>query len=130
MPQPSGPLVVPPGEEVYDSQFGIYCHTCSTTALAVYIVHTGMTELERQGVARRDLNDNAGWDCGTAGDYCPACRKPPVAVRPAAPVPPPTAEQPPKGPRCGNNPHARLTPGDRLTVAWFKAYLKARRDAR
>lgn len=32
------------------------------------------------------------------------------------------------GPRCGNNPNVRLTPGDRQVVEEFKAYL-ARRKA-
>lgn len=32
------------------------------------------------------------------------------------------------GPRCGNNPNVRLTPGDRQAVEEFKAYL-ARRKA-
>ena len=32
------------------------------------------------------------------------------------------------GPRCGNNPNVRLTPGDRQAVDEFKAYLAARRE--
>lgn len=32
------------------------------------------------------------------------------------------------GPRCGNNPNVRLTPGDRQAVADFRAYLAARRE--
>ncbi|MBP2583004.1 hypothetical protein J3A78_003482 [Streptomyces sp. PvR006] len=62
---------VPPGEEAYPCQIGIYCDDCGTTALGDYVVHTGMTQLERYGVARRHLTDNAGWDCGVAGDLCP-----------------------------------------------------------
>lgn len=31
------------------------------------------------------------------------------------------------GPRCGNNPNVRLTPGDRQAVDEFKAYLARRR---
>ena len=31
------------------------------------------------------------------------------------------------GPRCGNNPNVRLTPGDRQAVEEFKAYLTRRR---
>ena len=30
------------------------------------------------------------------------------------------------GPRCGNNPNVRLTPGDRKAVEEFRAYLKRR----
>ena len=32
------------------------------------------------------------------------------------------------GPRCGNNPNVRLTPGDRQAVAEFREYLAARRE--
>ncbi|WP_405676752.1 DUF4031 domain-containing protein [Streptomyces sp. NBC_01511] len=38
----------------------------------------------------------------------------------------PTAEQG-TGPRCGNNPNARLTDGDRQVVEEVKAYLKQRK---
>jgi hypothetical protein len=31
------------------------------------------------------------------------------------------------GPRCGNNPNARLSPGDQQAVDEFKAYLARRR---
>ena len=31
------------------------------------------------------------------------------------------------GPRCGNNPNVRLSPGDQQTVDEFKAYLVRRR---
>lgn len=65
---------VPPGEEAYPSQIGIYCDDCSTTALGDYIVHTGMTQNERYDVARRHLTSNEGWDCGAAGDLCPDCK--------------------------------------------------------
>lgn len=33
------------------------------------------------------------------------------------------------GPRCGNNPNVRLTPGDRAAIDDFKAYLAQRREA-
>jgi len=36
--------------------------------------------------------------------------------------------EPTVGPRCGNNPNVRLTPGDQKAVDEFKAYL-ARRAA-
>jgi hypothetical protein len=36
-------------------------------------------------------------------------------------------EEPTVGPRCGNNPNVRLTPGDRKAVDDFKAYLARRR---
>jgi hypothetical protein len=39
----------------------------------------------------------------------------------------PPAEETPVGPRCGNNPNALLTPGDRQAVDEFKAYLARRR---
>lgn len=32
------------------------------------------------------------------------------------------------GPRCGNNPNVRLTPGDAQAVAEFREYLTARRE--
>lgn len=32
------------------------------------------------------------------------------------------------GPRCGNNPNALLTDGDRQAIAEFRAYLTARRE--
>ncbi|MFD5041986.1 hypothetical protein ACFWNI_33590 [Streptomyces sp. NPDC058377] len=65
------------------------------------------TEAEAYEVAAR-----AGWAAGGAGtDLCPAhaARRTPSA-----------------GPRCGNNPNARLSPGDAQAVADFKAYLKRR----
>lgn len=40
----------------------------------------------------------------------------------------PDATEATVGPRCGNNPRVRLTPGDRQAVDDFKAYLKARRE--
>jgi hypothetical protein len=38
-----------------------------------------------------------------------------------------TMTEQPVGPRCGNNPNVRLTPGDQQAVEEFKAYLKRRR---
>ncbi|MGW1533908.1 hypothetical protein [Streptomyces aureus] len=36
-------------------------------------------------------------------------------------------KEPTVGPRCGNNPNFRLSPGDRKAVDEFRAYLKRRR---
>lgn len=33
------------------------------------------------------------------------------------------------GPRCGNNPNVKLTPGDQKAVDEFKAYLRQRKEA-
>lgn len=68
-------------------------------------------ELWPDETAARRAAFAAGWSGGT----CPDCR---AAADEAATV----------GPRCGNNPHVRLTPGDRQAVEEFRAYL-ARRAA-
>ena len=65
---------VPPGTEAYPTQIGISCDDCCAVECHDYIVHTGMTRDERVGVARQHLTDNAGWDCGAAGDLCPGCK--------------------------------------------------------
>lgn len=59
---------------LYPSQISVYCDDCGITVTHDYVVHTDMTRDQRLDVARTHLTDNEGWDCGAAGDLCPACK--------------------------------------------------------
>ncbi|MCB5168033.1 hypothetical protein LG634_24800 [Streptomyces bambusae] len=58
----------------YPSLITVYCDLCGQAVTADYIVTPGMTSAERLGVARAHLNTEGQWDCGAAGDLCPACK--------------------------------------------------------
>ena len=68
-------------------------------------------------IAQQLHDDDPAEFHGTEANRCRFCTEPNTA----APV-----EEPTVGPRCGNNPNVRLTPGDRKIVDEFRDFLTRR----
>jgi hypothetical protein len=64
--------------ETFPTSIAVFCDRCGIEVEHDYVVHDQMTRDGRLGVARSHLARNEGWSCTAAGDFCPACQRPPV----------------------------------------------------
>lgn len=56
----------------YPAAIGLFCDECLAEVVNDYIVSDSMDQEERFEVARKHLR-TMGWDCTSAGDFCPSC---------------------------------------------------------